>query len=216
MEISTFFDIASFVHKDLFENVLFPWDPLERLEGYLAQYKSSPVLSKIPEGVFVKNPESIFVGDGVVIEPGAYIQGPCIIGDGCEIRHGAYIRGGVILGEQCVVGHASEVKSSLLLNGAKIPHFNYCGDSILGNRTNMGAGSITANVRFDRKAVYAYIEGEKISSGRNKFGLILGDGSQLGCNVVTQPGTVLGKGVMIPPYTYLKGRIAHDCESSNT
>jgi len=213
MDISRFFDVESFVHNTIFLDVMSPWEPLERLSSYLNSYSDGTAIQDIPGGAHIQNPKKVFVGKNVLIEPGVFIQGPCIIGDGSEIRHGAYIRGGAIIGRECVVGHASEVKGSILLNGAKVPHFNYCGDSILGNDTNMGAGSITANVRFDRKTIYAFVDGGKIDTGRTKFGLLLGDTAQLGCNVVTSPGTVLDKGVLIPPYTHLKGLIAHERES---
>ncbi len=203
-----FFNVDSFVHKALFEESESPWDPLDRLPVFFEHFEYNKKTDR--PHVFFEKSDQIHIGENVHIEPGVLIKGPCIIGDGCEIRHGAYLRGGVILGYGCIVGHASEVKNSLLLHRAKLPHFNYCGDSILGNDTNMGAGAITANVRFDKKEVVARFQGEKYETGRVKLGLILGDGGNIGCNVVTQPGTLIAPGTCIPPQKHYKGLVTHD------
>lgn len=176
------FNSDSFSHMELFgDNPV--WEALTKLYDYL-----------------LKQGEMI-VGKDTLIEEGAIIEGPCVIGDNCIIRHGARLRGGVLLGHGCVVGHCSEIKHSILLNGAKAPHFNYVGDSVLGFGVNIGAGAKTANVRHDKGLVR--ISG--VNTGLKKLGLIAGDGVQIGCNAVTNPGTVLFPGTQVFPCQSIKG-----------
>jgi len=143
----------------------------------------------------------ISIGQGVLIEPGAYIKSPTIIGDQTEVRHGAYIRGYCLIGANCVVGHVTEVKNSIFLNGAKAGHFAYLGDSILGNQVNLGAGTKLANLRFIKGEVSINTPKGLIKTGLRKLGAILGDQVQTGCNSVTNPGTLLGKKSMVIPNT---------------
>ncbi len=154
---------------------------------------------KISSQAYLINPTQITIGKNTVVEPGAYIEGPCIIGEHCQIRQGAYIRGYVVTGNHCVIGHASEVKNSILLNHALAAHFNYVGDSILGNHTNLGAGTKLANLRLDRKEISVLWKGERISTFLKKFGALLGDYAQTGCNTVANPGTLmLPKALSLP------------------
>jgi NDP-sugar pyrophosphorylase family protein len=143
----------------------------------------------------------IRIGKGVLIEPGAFIKSPTIIGDGTEVRHGAYIRGNCLIGRNCVVGHVTEVKHTIFLDGAKAGHFAYLGDSILGNRVNLGAGTKLANLRFIGGDISIATPGAPVKTGLRKLGAILGDGVQTGCNSVTSPGTLLGKKSMVIPNT---------------
>ncbi|MBW1636117.1 MAG: hypothetical protein JRC87_00015 [Deltaproteobacteria bacterium] len=147
----------------------------------------------------------IGVGKGVLIECGAMIKSPAKIGDCCEIRQGAYLRGYVLAGKRCVLGHTTEIKHSILLNDAKAGHFSYLGDSILGNSTNLGAGTKFANLRFLPGNLTIFFNGERIDTGRRKFGAILGDEAQTGCNSVTNPGTILGKGAVLMPNGTARG-----------
>jgi NDP-sugar pyrophosphorylase family protein len=204
---STFFTIDPFAHHALFEDIDYVWQALDYLIPYLAKIPLGEIKSPIPSGVTLVDPHLITIEEGCVIEPGAYIRGPCVIGAGTTIRHGAYIRGHVITGESCVIGHASEVKSSILFPKAAAPHFNYVGDSILGASTNLGAGAICANMRFDKKEVKVAVSGKVIPTGRKKLGLILGDGAQLGCHVVTNPGTMIGRGAICMPGLNIGGFI---------
>jgi NDP-sugar pyrophosphorylase family protein len=204
----SFFKLEAFEHKALFEGVAFVWDALSRLAGYLEKLELGNIEVEIPRGVYLENPEQISIGKGTVIEPGVMIQGPCVIGPDCEIRHGAYLRGPVLIGRGCVMGHASEVKHSILLNGARAPHFNFVGDSILGNEVNLGAGAKLANYRFDKKTVSVLFRSEKISTGLRKFGAVIGDLGKLGCNVVTNPGTLLGPSVFCYPNLTIHGCIS--------
>ncbi len=202
-----FFDLRSFEHKDLFENCKHPWDALKNIKKYLESRELGMILGEISPQAYLINPESISIGKGTKVEPGAYIEGPCIIGENCEIRHGAYIRPGVITGNSCVIGHATEVKHSIFLNGAKAAHFNYVGDSILGDGVNLGAGAKLANFRLDGKEVIIYLNNERIASGLKKLGAIIGDRANLGCNCVTNPGTIIGKLASCFPCTSIKGHI---------
>lgn len=184
-----FFSLEGFAHAALFEKGGFVWEALHHLLPYLEKQKLGNIEIPIPEGVYLQDREKIAIGPGCHIEPGVFIQGPCIIGSKTIIRHGAYIRGGVITGSECVIGHATEIKHAILLNGAKAPHFNYVGDSILGCDVNLGAGVKLANFRADHAEIIIH---KKFPTGLKKLGAILGDGVQLGCNAVTNPGTLIG------------------------
>jgi len=208
-EVSTnqFFSLEAYFHRELFEGTSYVWEALHRLTSYLQEQELGKIEVKIPAGAHLINPELISIGEGTIIEPGAYIEGPAIIGPYNQIRHGAYIRGSVISGERCVIGHATEIKHSILLDRACAAHFNYVGDSILGNDVNLGAGAKLANFRLDHKEVFVLIQGQKISTGLKKMGAIVGDGAQLGCNVVANPGTLIGPKAFCYPCINVKGII---------
>lgn len=203
----SFFNLDGFAHKALFEGIEFVWEALSRLTGYLEDLKLGNIETEIPAATHLVHPEKISIGKGTVVEPGVMIQGPCLIGPDCVIRHGAYLRGPVLIGRGCVVGHASEIKHSILLNGARAPHFNFVGDSILGNEVNLGAGVKLANSRFDKKSISVLFQNKKISTHLKKFGAIVGDQGKLGCNVVTNPGTFLGPFVFCYPNLAIQGCI---------
>ncbi|SCA63074.1 Uncharacterized protein SCG7109_AH_00340 [Chlamydiales bacterium SCGC AG-110-M15] len=196
---STYFELSSYLHSALFEDCLYPWEALNKIKAYLGSYNLGKIEIEIPEGVHLVNPELISIGTGTLIEPTAYIKGPCIIGKNCSIRHGAYIRGNVIAGDHCVIGHASEVKHSIFLNKAQAAHFAYVGDSILGNNTNLGAGTKCANLKLKGDSISVKISNKIIDTGLRKFGAIIGDDVQIGCNCVTNPGTLMGKGSLAYP-----------------
>lgn len=208
-ELSTnqFFSLEAYFHRELFEGSTYVWDALHRLAPYLEEQELGKIEVKVPSTAYLINPELISIGEGTVIEPGAYIEGPVIIGPYNQIRHGAYIRGNVITGEKCIIGHSTEVKHSILLNGAHAAHFNYVGDSILGNQVNLGAGVKLANFRLDQKDVTVLLQGQKILTGLKKMGAIIGDGAQLGCNAVTNPGTLIGPKAFCYPCVNIKGII---------
>ncbi len=148
--------------------------------------------------------DAVYIGSNVVIEPTALIKGPAYIGDGSEVRHGAYIRGDVLIGNDCVVGHTTEIKSSVMLGGSKAGHFAYIGDSILG-RVNLGAGTKLANLKMIDSAVSIMVEGRTYETGLRKFGAILADDVETGCNSVTMPGTLLGRGALLYPNGTARG-----------
>lgn len=205
--ITALFDLSTFKHAQVFADCVHPWEVLSRIHSYLKSIPLGKTGVGIPHGADLIHPELISIGKGTIIEPGAYIKGPCIIGDNCTVRQGAYIRGDVIIGDQCVVGHGSELKNSIMLNGSNAAHFAYVGDSILGNRVNLGAGAILANLRLNHKDISVHFNGEKISTGRKKFGSILGDGTQIGCNSVANPGVITGKNVQCHPCLNISGLI---------
>jgi UDP-N-acetylglucosamine diphosphorylase / glucose-1-phosphate thymidylyltransferase / UDP-N-acetylgalactosamine diphosphorylase / glucosamine-1-phosphate N-acetyltransferase / galactosamine-1-phosphate N-acetyltransferase len=202
---SVFFDLDAFFHKSIFEDCSAVWETLPKIKPYLDKQRLGAIEIDIPKGVHIPDPKTVSIGKGSTIEPGAYIQGPCIIGDRCIIRHGAYIRGNVIAGNDCILGHSSEFKNTILLNEAHAAHFAYVGDTILGNRVNIGAGTICANLKLDRSSVGIFVNGSWIDTGLRKFGAIIGDGTQIGCNSVTNPGTLLGKDVLCYPCTNFGG-----------
>jgi UDP-N-acetylglucosamine diphosphorylase / glucose-1-phosphate thymidylyltransferase / UDP-N-acetylgalactosamine diphosphorylase / glucosamine-1-phosphate N-acetyltransferase / galactosamine-1-phosphate N-acetyltransferase len=193
--VGQFFDLSSFAHAVIFEASDYVWQALDRIVGYLRVYPLGNVDVKAYPGAYLVNPELISIGEGTTIEPGAYIKGPCVIGKGCSIRHGAYIRGDCIIGDNCVVGHATEVKSSIMFNHSHAAHFAYIGDTIIGSHVNLGAGVKCANLRFDGKPIVVKLGSEEIATDRRKFGAIIGDYSEIGCNAVINPGSVLGKRV---------------------
>lgn len=182
------------------------WFLLDALQGILKNW-SYQKQSPLRRGVFLHNEKEISIGRGCIIEEGAYLEGPCIIGDGTEIRHAAYIRKGSVIGNECIIGHATEVNRSLIFDGAKLPHFNYVGDSVLGEGVNLGAGAKCANLRLDEKEIEIVFEGRRIFTGRKKLGALIGHGSAVGCNAVLNPGTILLPGAKVLPCVAVKGVI---------
>jgi len=189
----TLFDLSAFDHYSLFKDTRFVWEGILKLKGYMSQLRLGNIACDIPEGVTLVNPEAISIGAGTVIERGSYIEGPCMIGENCVLRHGSYIRPFVLTGNHCVIGHGREIKHSIFLNRAQAPHFNYVGDSILGNGVNIGAGVICANYRLDGKEIPVVVNDKRFSTGVNKLGSFIGDYSQIGCNCVVNPGVILRK-----------------------
>jgi acetyltransferase-like isoleucine patch superfamily enzyme len=176
-------------------------------KGKLRVFKEGNELvgaSVLYAGAILFDPE-IYIGEGSVVEPGALIKGPTIIGHNAEVRQGAYLRGNCLIGDRCVVGHTTEVKSSVMLDGAKAGHFAYIGDSILGNEVNLGAGTKLANLKIVIADIDLRIEGEVYQTGLRKLGAILGDNTETGCNSVTSPGTLLGKGSLVYPCVNVPG-----------
>jgi NDP-sugar pyrophosphorylase family protein len=206
--VASFFELSNFPHKNLWDECEFVWEALHKLETYLKHAQGTKIDPKKYPGVFFENHETIFAHESVVIEPGSFVRGPCILEEGVQIRHGAYVRGFVILGKGAVVGHCSEVVRSVFFNEAKAPHFNYVGDSILGNRVNLGAGFITANLKHTKKEVFVPGPVKKVSTGLSKFGAIIGDDSMLGCNGVSNPGTFFPKKSATPACSSFKGVIS--------
>ncbi len=184
----------------LFLQSEYPWDMIPKIKEY--------ILDLINKGVdgFVEIADGVLVGENVKIYPTATIEAPTIIGSGSEIRPGAFIRGGVITGENCVIGNSSELKNCILLDGVQVPHYNYVGDSILGNKAHMGAGSICSNLKSDGKNVIIHGEEDYISNLR-KLGAILADGADIGCGCVLNPGTIIGKGTSVYPLNSIRGVI---------
>lgn len=205
---SYFFNFSQFAHLSLFHDDPFPWLVLQLLSNYLQTQPLGYHQGIISPSAYLINPELISIGEGTIIEPGAYIQGPCIIGKKCIVRHGAYIRGNVLTGNNCVIGHDSEVKHAILLDNAHAAHFAYVGDSILGNGVNLGAGTKCANFKLDHTHINLHINGQKIPTEMRKLGAIIGDKTQIGCNAVSNPGTLIGQNVLCYPCLNIEGFIS--------
>ncbi|MDD3146620.1 MAG: glucose-1-phosphate thymidylyltransferase [Candidatus Riflebacteria bacterium] len=187
---------------DRLENV---WDILKRIQkGFVASRVQPGIHGTVEEGAFIRG-NDIYIGKGSIVEAGAMVCGPAIIGENVEIRHGAFVRGQVIIGNGAVVGHSSEVVRSVFLPGAKAPHFNYVGDSILGTHVNLGAGTKLSNLKNDGSNVRTKIGEHYIDTGIRKFGAILGDNCQMGCNSVANPGTILEPDCKVYPCTSIQG-----------
>lgn len=204
---SYFFNYAGFAHAILFHEDSFPWLALELLESYLKAQPLGIHGGVISPSAYLLYPEHISIGEGTIIEPGAYIQGPCILGKHCVVRHGAYIRGNVLAGDRCVIGHDTEIKHSIMLDGAHAAHFAYVGDSILGNGVNLGAGTKCANFKLDQTTINLHIDDKRIATQMRKLGAVIGDGSQIGCNTVLNPGTLVGQEVRCYPCLNIGGFI---------
>ncbi len=202
---AAFFDLATFAHAALFDGAEFVWEVLRRIGPYLKERLEPGIAGEVHPGAHVLG--DVQIGAGTRVEPGAVVRGPVIIGEGCLIRSNAFLRDGNVIGDGCTVGNASELKNALLLDGAHAPHFNYVGDSVLGARTNLGAGTKLSNLRLDGGEIVLRHEGRRYSTGLRKFGAVLGDGAQTGCNSVLNPGTVLGRGALVHPCVVVGGYV---------
>jgi NDP-sugar pyrophosphorylase family protein len=202
---SDFFELNDF-EGELFEGIEFVWEALLNLSSFLSNHIKPEIHGTIKGGVFIEGP--VYIGKGTVVEPGVYIKGPTYIGKNCEIRQGAYLRGNIFIGDNCIVGHATEVKNSILLSGSSAPHFNYVGDSILGHDTNLGAGTKISNLKIGPEStVKIKINDQIYDTKLRKLGAIIGDHSETGCNSVLNPGTILGKFVLVYPNAVVRGYI---------
>ncbi len=195
----------------LFEESEYPWEMLPKLKSY--------ILALIEKGIpgYTLCSDGVLVGENVKIYPTATIEGPAVIGSGTEVRPGAFIRGSVITGENCVIGNSSELKNCVLLDKVQIPHYNYVGDSVLGNKAHTGAGTICSNLKSDGKPVVVHGEVD-YETGLRKIGGILADGADVGCGSVINPGTVIGKNTSVYPLTSLRGVYPANCivKATNT
>ncbi len=207
------FDLSQTEHAALFEGCEYAWDALKRLKTYVAA-TVRPELHNRCEGVaFIGN--QVYIGPGTVVEDGAMIKGPAIIGSNCQIRHNAYIREDVIVGDGCVVGNSSELKTAVLFNNCQVAHFNYVGDSILGFKAHLAAGTIISNVKLIRGNVTVEIDGRSIDTGLRKFGALMGDHTEAGCNAVINPGSILGRGAVVYPNVNWRGILAANMIAKN-
>jgi NDP-sugar pyrophosphorylase family protein len=197
------FDLKETDHAKIFEGCEYAWEALPRIQAYVKE-NVKPGLKNRCDGIAWVGDE-VSIGEGTVIEDGVMIKGPAIIGKNCQIRHNAYVRDYVIIGDGCVVGNATEIKNSILFNGAQVPHYNYIGDSILGHRAHLGAGVKISNLKLDGSNVILEIEGKPVDTGLRKFGALLGDQTDVGCNAVLNPGTIVGRLSMIYPNTNWRG-----------
>ena len=201
-DILELFDLKETIASDIFEGLKYPWEALALIKDYILRV--GPTLS---EEEYNRVGDDIWIAKSAVVASTASINGPCIIGRDAEIRHCAFIRGSAIVGEGAVVGNSTELKNVILFNKVQVPHYNYVGDSILGYKSHMGAGSITSNVKSDKTLVVVKSEGECIETGLKKMGAILGDNVEVGCGSILNPGTVIGAGSNIYPLSSVRGYV---------
>lgn len=204
VKISELFDCVTPYLQKLFDGCTYPWEILPKIGPYMKELMATDM-----EG-FKEIAPGVWVGENVQIASTATILAPAIIGAGTEIRPGAYLRGNVITGKNCVLGNSSELKNAVLLDKVQVPHYNYVGDSVLGNFSHMGAGSICSNLKSDGKNVVIHGE-QDLETGLRKIGAILGDHADIGCGCVLNPGTVVGKNTSVYPLTSLRGVYPADC-----
>lgn len=207
------FDLTQTEHAAIFDGCEFAWVALKKIEPYLAAHLQPALHNKCEGRAFIG--EKVFIGEGTVVEDGVMIKGPAIIGRNCQIRHNAYIRENVIIGDGCVVGNSSELKNALLFNGAQVPHFNYIGDSILGYKAHLGAGVKISNIKLLAGNVTVEVNGKPVDTGLRKFGALLGDYAEAGCNAVLNPGTILGRGAIVYPNVFWRGVLAASMIAKN-
>ena len=197
------FDLTQTEHAAIFEGCRNAWEALPKISAYLAANVRSSLRNRCLGTAWIG--ERVFIGEGTVLEDGVMIKGPAIIGKNCQIRHNAYLREDVIIGDGCVVGNSCEFKNALLFNGAQVPHFSYVGDSILGHKAHLGAGVKISNLKLTGGNISLEWDGKTIDTGLRKFGAMIGDHAEVGCNAVLNPGTVLGRHSMVYPNTNWRG-----------
>lgn len=193
-------ELSQTIADELFRECVYPWEALLRIGEYIRA-----VGVQLSAQEYDHPEENIWIAKDAVVFPSVSIAGPCIIGRGAEVRHCAFIRGNAIVGNQAVVGNSTELKNVVLFNGVQVPHYNYVGDSVLGYRAHMGAGAVTSNVKSDKTLVSVKNGGEIFPTGLKKFGAILGDDVEVGCNTVLNPGTVVGRNTNIYPTSCVRG-----------
>ncbi len=201
-KIKNLYNLNETIAKELLEKSTYPWEVLPEIEKYILE-----IGKNLDEKEYDKVGENVWIAKNAKVAPTAYINGPTIIGKNAEIRHCAFIRGNAIVGENAVVGNSTELKNVILFNNVQVPHYNYVGDSILGYKSHMGAGSITSNVKSDKKLVIIKNGKEKIETNRKKVGAMIGDGVEVGCGSILNPGTVVGRNSNIYPLSSVRGVI---------
>ena len=201
LQIKNLYNLEETIAAPLFDGASYPWELLPKIGAYIIELGSS-----LPEDMYEKRGENIWIAKSAKVAPSAYINGPCIIDEDAEIRHCAFIRGNAIVGKGAVVGNSTELKNVILFNKVQVPHYNYVGDSILGYKSHMGAGSITSNVKSDKTLVVVKSPYGNIETGLRK----MGDNVEVGCNSVLNPGTVIGRNSNVYPTSMVRGYVAAD------
>lgn len=200
--ISNLYNLEETIAAELFEGAVYPWELLPKISGFIVALGE-----KLPADKYTQVKEQVWIANSAKVAPTASINGPAIIDEEAEIRHCAFIRGNAIVGKGAVVGNSTELKNVILFNKVQVPHYNYVGDSILGFKSHMGAGSITSNVKSDKTLVVVKSGEERIETGLKKFGAMLGDHVEVGCNSVLNPGTVIGRNTNVYPVSCVRGCI---------
>ena len=201
-KIKNLYNLEETIAKSLLEGLTYPWEALPKIKEFIIE-----IGNKLDTDIYELKGENIWIAKSAQIFPTAYIKGPAIIGENAEIRHCAFIRGNAIVGNNAVVGNSTELKNVILFNNVQVPHYNYVGDSILGYKAHMGAGSITSNVKSDKKLIIVKKGTETIETGLKKFGAMIGDNVEIGCGSVLNPGTVIGQNTNVYPLSLVRGVI---------
>ena len=202
LTVKELYTLDETIAKDIFDGVTYPWEVLPKIGSFIVELGKT-----LSEDEYEKRGENIWIAKSASVAPTAYINGPAIIGKDAEVRHCAFIRGNAIVGEGAVVGNSTELKNVILFNKVQVPHYNYVGDSVLGFKSHMGAGSITSNVKSDKKLVVVKTPEGMLETGMKKFGAMLGDEVEVGCGSVLNPGTVVGSHSNIYPLSSVRGYI---------
>ena len=201
-EIAELFDLTKTIASGLFEGKTYPWEVLPEIKSYILKLGET-----LPADEYDHPEEGVWIAKDAKVFPSAYIGSPCIIDHGAEVRHCAFIRESAIVGKNAVVGNSVELKNVVLFDSVQVPHYNYVGDSVLGYKAHMGAGSITSNVKSDKSLVVIKQPGAPLETGRKKVGAMVGDCAEIGCNSVLNPGTVVGRNAQIYPVSCVRGFI---------
>lgn len=196
------FDYSKTIAKPLLESVEYPWEALPKIKDFIIEIGKT-----LDPEIYEQRGENIWVAKSATVFPSAYLGGPLIICEDAEVRHCAFIRGSAIVGRGAVVGNSTELKNSILFDGVQVPHYNYIGDSILGYKAHTGAGTITSNLKSDKSLVTVLCEEEKVETGVKKFGAMLGDHVEVGCNSVLNPGSVVGRNTNVYPLSFVRGYV---------
>lgn len=199
-KIKNLYNLEETIAKNLLEEATYPWEVLSKIEEYILK-----IGEELSKENYNKIGDNVWIAKSAKVAPTSYINGPAIIGENAEVRHCAFIRGNAIVGNNAVVGNSTELKNVILFNNVQVPHYNYVGDSILGYKSHMGAGSITSNVKSDKKLVVVKNGDEMIETGRKKVGAMIGDNVEVGCGSVLNPGTVIGRDSNIYPLSSVRG-----------
>ena len=207
------FDLSQTAHAKVFDGCEYAWSAISKIQGYLAEHLRPGLHNRCAGVAYIG--ERVFIGTGTIVEDGAMIKGPAIIGCNCEIRHNAYIRENVIIGDNCVIGNSCELKNALLFNNAVAPHFNYVGDSILGFKAHLGAGVKVSNFKLVPGNIIVVINGTTHDTGLRKFGALLGDHAEVGCNAVLNPGSIIGRDSVVYPNTNWRGVLGPNMIAKN-
>lgn len=202
LKIEDLLNLKETIASSIFDGATYAWEVLPLLSEYIIELGAS-----LSEDEYSKVSEDVWISRTAIVAPTASINGPAIIGHKAEVRHCAYIRGSVIVGEETIVGNSTELKNTLLFNEVQVPHYNYVGDSILGNKAHIGAGGITSNQKSDKTLITVNVDGERIETTLRKFGTILGDNVEVGSNSVLNPGSVVGRGSNVYPLSMVRGYV---------
>jgi NDP-sugar pyrophosphorylase family protein len=205
LTIKKLYNLDFTIAKELLESVVYPWEALPLISDFIIKLGNT-----LDPDIYEKRGENIWIAKSAKVFESAYLNGPLIIDENAEVRHCAFIRGNAIVGKGATVGNSTELKNAILFDGVQVPHYNYIGDSILGHMSHTGAGSITSNLKSDKTLVTVNVDGTKVETGVKKFGAMLGDNVEVGCNSVLNPGTIIGKNTNVYPLSFVRGYVAEN------